>query len=239
VICLSFDSDYMLQEDMQRFIQEFPLPGQVSFFLHRKYAVDFQGYEVAPHPFLTETGDWLGTVQRLAHELGIPTPVGVRTHACVSSQMLWPELAKQGYKYSSMVMLLYETGIKPFKHPWGLWELPIYYMDNSDICMRLNWPGSDHRPFHSDVIRKAVAEPGLYVFDFHPIHVILNTQTYHDYLGVREAVRSGKTSAFELAFAGYGTRAFFLDLCKEMERCGLKSSSCIEALHTYMRSGSL
>ena len=96
-----------------------------------------------------------------------------------------------------------------------------------------------HQPFHRDVIRKAVAEPGLYVFDFHPLHIILNTRTYNDYLEVREAIRSGKTSAFDLAVAGNGTRAFFLDLCKEMERCGLKSSNCVEALHTYMCSDSL
>ena len=115
----------------------------------------------------------------------------------------------------------------------------MYYMDNSDFCMPMNWPGSEHQPFHRDVIRKAVAEPGLYVFDFHPLHIILNTRTYNDYLEVREAVRSGKTSAFDLAFAGYGTRAFFLDLCKEMERCGLKSSSCVEALRTHIHLGSL
>jgi hypothetical protein len=148
--------------------------------------------------------------------------------------MLSVELAKQGYLYSSMVTLLYETNLKPYKHPWGLWEMPIYYMDNCDFCTPLNWPGSGHHPFHQDVIRKAVAEPGLYVFDLHPLHIILNTRTYNDYLAVREAVRSGKTSVFDLAFAGYGTRAFFLDLCKEMEQCGLRSYGCAETLRTYI-----
>lgn len=238
VICLSFDSDYISQEDMQRFVQEFPFPGHATFFLHRKYSVDFQGHERAPHPILAEAGDWMATVNTLVHELGI-TPVGVRTHSCVSSQTFSAMLAKQRYLYSSIVTLFYETGLKPYKHPWGLWELPMYYMDNSDFCMPMNWPGSEHQPFHRDVIRKAVAEPGLYVFDFHPLHIILNTRTYNDYLEVREAVRSSKTSAFDLAFAGYGTRAFFLDLCKEMERYGLKSSSCVEALRTHIHLGSL
>ena len=72
---------------------------------------------------LAEAGDWMATVNTLVHELGI-TPVGVRTHSCVSSQMFSAMLAKQRYLYSSIVTLFYETGLKPYKHPWGLWELP-------------------------------------------------------------------------------------------------------------------
>ena len=109
---------------------------------------------------------------------------------------------------------MYQAGLAPFRHPWGVWELPIYYMDNMDFWMRTNRPSLGHEPFSTEWIKRSLNEPGLYVFDFHPLHIALNTSSADDYQRVKARILDDHVSPFDLTFPGRGAREYFLELCE-------------------------
>jgi len=234
MICLTFDTDHVSDRDMEEFLRRYPLPGRATFFCHRPYAcLQGTGHELAPHPLIEDLRSWSADLERLAAQLP-ERPIGVRPHSCVYSHMVGIELARLGYRYVSQASNLYQSGLRPSRHPWGIWELPIYYMDNMDFWMCRNWPGLGHKPFDRGVIERALSEPdSLFVFDLHPLHIALNTRGHEDYATSKSRVVEGGESAFAHAREGRGTRMFFEELCNAMESANVRSSSCAEALEAF------
>jgi len=227
---LTFDTDWMTDVSLQRFLREFPIPGDGTFFLHDELpSMHSSAHELCPHPFLDDLGRWREALALRAAGLPRP-PRGVRAHSCVFSHMIGLGLNELGYRYVSQATNLYQRGLTPHRHPWGIWEVPIYYMDNMDFCMPKNWPEDCHSPFSSQVIHHALEQDGLYVFDFHPLHIALNTRSLDDYAAVKDSILRNGASPFDLSFPGRGTRTFFLELCAAMRAAGVRSLSCWDAL---------
>lgn len=235
MISITFDTDHMTQESLSRFLGEYvsKMPGRGTFFAHSNFPELFAAeHEVGPHPFISDLSRWDEDLRRL--EGFLPgKPRGTRPHSCVFSHMVGIGLKERGYSYVSQAQNLYETDLAPFRHPWGIWELPIYYMDNMDFWMCKNWPGFSHEPFGQDIIEKAVQGDGLYVFDIHPLHVALNTRSHEDYVAVKELVVAKRQSPFDHAYEGNGARNFFERLCARMREEGLRSHTCSEVLEEY------
>ena len=230
MICLTFDTDWMTDHALARFMTDFPIPGRATFFLHDKFpSFAANGHELCPHPFIRDLDDWHSSLVTLAGALPIP-PRGVRPHSCVFSHMVGVELHAMGYHYVSQATNLFQQGLAPLRHPWGIWELPIYYMDNMDFCMAKNWPDLQHEPFSADVIRIATEQEGLFVFDFHPIHIALNTRNHDEYQAVKRRIVRDGVSPFEITFSGRGVRTFFEELCCAMSKRRQVSFTCSDAL---------
>jgi hypothetical protein len=140
------------------------------------------------------------------------------------------ELHDMGYRYVSQATHLYEPGLAPLRHPWGIWELPIYYMDSMDFWMTKNWPDLRHVAFNTQLIRTATEQDGLFVFDFHPIHIALNTRAHEDYQAVKDKIVRDGVSPFDVTFPGRGVRTFFQELCSAMRERKQISYTCSEAL---------
>ena len=230
MICLTFDTDWMTDRTLARFLKDFPIPGRATFFLHDKFpSLAGSAHELCPHPFIDNLGDWHSALATLAGALPTP-PRGVRPHSCVFSHMVGVELRALGYQYVSQATNLFQENLAPLRHPWGIWELPIYYMDNMDFCMAKNWPDIKHEPFNSNVIRMATEGDGLFVFDFHPIHIALNTRNHDEYQAAKSKVLHDGVSPFEIACPGRGVRTFFEELCDAMSKQRQVSFTCSEAL---------
>jgi hypothetical protein len=235
MICITFDTDHMSQESMSRFLEEHlsKMPGRGTIFAHTTFPeLLTTDYEICPHPFISDLGKWDEDLIRLENFLP-QKPLGTRPHSCVFSHMVGVGLKERGYVYVSQAQSLYATNLIPFRHPWGIWELPIYYMDNMDFWMCKNWPDIKHKPFRQSIIEEAIHGDGLFVFDIHPLHVALNTRSQEDYISVKELVVTQGQSPFDLAFHGDGVRTFFARLCSRMQEEGIRSYSCTEALRTY------
>ena len=233
MVCLTFDTDWMTEESLSRFLEAFPLPGAATFFCHRPFAcLEASAHERCPHPFLSDLDAWQAPLAALREDVN-PAARGVRAHSCVFSHMIGIGLRELGFEYVSQANNLYHTGLFPFRHPWGVWELPIYYMDNMDFWTSENWPDLKHVPFSRDWIQTAIAGDDLYVFDFHPIHIALNTRTAADYQLVKREIITAGASPFELAVAGRGTREYFLELCAAMTSANVASLTCSEALDAW------
>jgi len=234
MICLTFDTDWMSERALARFLDEFSLPGRATFFCHQPYrCLQGAGHEICPHPTLSDLGRWRDEFAALVRRVN-PGARGTRTHSCVFSHAIAVGLHEMQLEYVSQASALYEDGVRPFRHPWGIWELPIYYMDNMDFWTAPNWPELCHEPFSPQWIERAVQGSALYVFDFHPVHVALNTRTPDDYRRMKDHVVSGDASPFDLAVAGRGARSYFTELCVAMAAAGIGSVSCSDVVDALM-----
>lgn len=228
MIALTFDTDYLSAEDLERFVDEFPIPGRGTFFLWKPYAgLSLGDHELGIHPYFQDRVPWNETLDEFIGALGSRT-TSCRAHSCAYSHMLGIALAKRGFSVVSQATYLFRSGLTAYRQPWGLWELPIYYMESMDFTFSHNWPDLAHEAFDPRLIARSLGEPGLFVYDFHPLHVILNTSSYAQYQAVREELVSGRRSAFETRFAGRGARDFYLELVEQMDAQGQESVACCE-----------
>jgi hypothetical protein len=231
VICFSFDTDHLDEGRMEEFLELVHVPGRATFFCTQTYrCLEERPHELGPHAFLPPGGDWDAELR--SKREAFPEAIGWRSHSCVFSHMLAEQLSELGYRYVSTHD---EPGRKhplPHRQAWGLWHVPIYYMDNLDFSAPRFWPDAP-APFSPEVIESALADDGLYVFGFHPIHLLLNSPDAETYFRLREGWRRGEAIA-DLRFDGYGTCSFYDDLVAAMDAAGVSTVSIADALAPYL-----
>jgi hypothetical protein len=232
MIALSFDTDHMSEERMVEFLTEIKIPGSSTFFCTQQYCcLDRKSIEIAPHPFLTGDRDWLEELK--SKRSTFPSALGWRAHSCVFSHTLAEWISCNGYAYVSAHDAFGIAGLWPSRHLWGIWHVPIFYMDNLDFSRRRFAPERRERPFDSNLISTAISKDGLYVFDFHPIHLLLNTPDPDWYATTRVRFLAGDALK-KLRYDDYGTRSFYEDLVAAMGKAGELSVSILEGLTAFV-----
>src|SRR5579884_1313245 len=219
MICLSFDTDHLDESRMEEFLASVPVPGEGTFFCTRRYDCLGLPHELCPHPLLEEGAEW--DDELAVTRSNFPDAVGWRSHSCIYSHLIAQHVAASHYLYAS-TQLDPVPPARPFREAWGLWHMPIFYMDNLDFSQSRFWPGSEHVPFAEQVIDRALADDGVYVFDFHPVHLLLNSTSANAYLERRDAFLAGEPLD-ELRCDGRGARAFYDELCSRMASEGVPS----------------
>jgi Polysaccharide deacetylase len=221
VICLTFDTDHIDEPAMERFLAVHPVPGDATFFCTQSYAaLADTRHELAPHPTLDAGGDWRSELA--AGRRQFPAAVSWRSHSCVFSHRIAEWLQQNGYRYVSVFDEIGSPGLRPNRLPWGVWHLPIYYMDSLDLGRTRLQPGGGDHLFDEGLLEQATSVEGLYVFDFHPIHLLFNTPSVEFYTAARSDLRTG-TELARLRHPGRGAADFFATLCDRMRQCGLAS----------------
>jgi hypothetical protein len=228
VICLTFDTDHVDEPTMARFLSAYSLPGQATFFCTRTYAaLAPSAHEIAPHPTLDAGGDWRSELE--ASRRQFPDAVSWRSHSCAFSHRIAEWLSCNGYQYVSVFDELGNAGLRPNRLPWGLWHLPIYYMDSLDLGRGRFQPAGAGRVFDERLIEQAISAAGLYVFDFHPIHLLFNTPRLEFYMAARDRLRAGAPLEV-LRYPGWGAASYFAVLCDRMRQSGMVSTKLCEVL---------
>jgi len=223
LIALTFDTDHMSEARMEVFLRTCDWPGRAVMFCTQRYAcLSEADHELAPHPYLPEGGDW---DRELTSKRDLfPNAVGWRSHSCVYSHLIAARLARDGYLYASVDEAWGHIGLAPSPGSWGVLQMPIYFMDTLDISRSLFWPSSNHRPFDTELIDRALNSDGLFVFDFHPVHLMLNTPDVEYYMRRRQAFVDG-TPLRELVHPGRGIATFFNELCSALRARGEVSTA--------------
>ena len=230
VILLTFDTDYLSPQDLTRFAESFPIPGHATFFLWQPFSkLDLGPHEIGLHPFLSETESWRDTLVSFMDELG-DRPAVLRPHSCAYAHTLGVTCAKLGFRAISQATYLYRGGLEPYRHPWGLWELPIYYMDSMDFTFSTNWPRLDHEPFSREILLRSIHDDALFLYDFHPLHLILNTSSLPEYQSLKSKIVDQGASPYDMMRSGRGAQTFYLELVELMEHSGIRSRTCSELL---------
>ena len=232
MILLSFDTDHLNEARMEEFLASVSWPGSATFFCTQVYrCLGRTEYELAPHPLLTGNNEWLTELK--AKRAQLPNALGWRSHSCVFSHTLAEWISCNGYAYVSTHDSFGERGIKPTRHLWGVWHVPIYYMDNLDFSRRRFAPEREEKPFDRSRIETACSPDGYYVFDFHPIHLMLNTPD-PDWYALRRAQFLAGEKLASIRHEGYGARSFFDELVGAMKVQSLNSASIIQGLSTFL-----
>lgn len=207
---LTFDTDWMKPEWMDQFESKYRFPSEPTYFIHSA-SEEWRPSRgtAAPHPTVDPLKD--PPAESFWHS------DGVRTHSCVSSHMLSLFWAGRGFTYESNTVRLFDSRIQASRSAWGLWDVPIFYMENMDIALEKNWPQNNHKALDLSLILSKISDEHLQVFDFHPLHIALNTRDSEDYQTKKLQVLGGK-NPWKCSSGGWGVRTLFEELVTSLEQ---------------------
>lgn len=127
----------------------------------------------------------------------VPEAAAVRSHSTTFSTGLLALCAARGLRYDCNCFVPHYAGIE--LRPWSTWTgmTMVPYCWEDDVAY-LTGQDAD--------IEAIARRPGLKVFDFHPIHVFLNTETAARYEAARGCLRDPDALARHRNTSAPGTR---------------------------------
>ena len=107
----------------------------------------------------------------------VPEATTVRAHGLTQNSRLLDLMAEMGYTRESNLLITLSSGmnLRAFYHWNGIMRVPYFWEDDIH-CVEMErkyWDSWDAEPFLDNSCLK--------VFDFHPIHIFLNTETLDRY----------------------------------------------------------
>jgi hypothetical protein len=150
----------------------------------------------------------------------------MRTHGLYqTSNFLVKAATEFGVRVDVSLFLPRAPHLQPHRVRWGgasLWRIPYFWEDDVEMFEdRPIWTAADER----------LAVPGLRVFDFHPVHVALNTDRFERYDTLR---RARPLQDWDAAFVdanirdGNGPRRLFLGLADALAGGGRTVSELVD-----------
>jgi len=134
----------------------------------------------------------------------VPDAKSCRSHSVVDGAPIRSGLLAEGITHESNLNIPEGVGIalRPFVDSCGLTRVPYCWADEHAFTGR-----------QSDDFHFMPKRIGLVVFDFHPIHVFLNTESFNRYEGTRHLHHNPK-ELIKYRYEGYGTRNRLIKLLK-------------------------
>ncbi len=151
----------------------------------------------------------------------VPDAISMRTHGLYqSTSMLVRVMAETRIEVDVSLLLPWARRLAPVPFVWqGRTLLRVPYFWEDDIEMEALSPS-----WHLN--EALLEEPGLKVFDFHPIHVMLNSSALAPYrrlcLPAGSLASGTEVEARPLVNQGEGTRTLFVELADRLERGGFQ-----------------
>jgi hypothetical protein len=185
-------------------------------------------FELGIHPNMLP-GSTHGATEdaSLAHVLAIvPGARTMRTHGLYQTSNFLVKAASQfGVQVDVSLFLPRAPHLQPHRLTWGpasLWRIPYFWEDDSEMF-------EAHPIWSLEDERLAVA--GLRVFDFHPVHVALNTERFDRYDKLR---KTRPLPSWDLTFIdahahhGDGPRRLFIELADALAGGGRFISELVD-----------
>jgi len=205
---LTFDVDWAHDEvlrDTIELVRPYDLP--ITWFItHATDVMDDlrsnqQRWELGVHPNFNPLldGSGHGTASLILENLLkiVPEAKTVRSHSLVQSSTLYKQFAAFGLTHDSNDYVPSYSGLRPqpFCLENGLVKVPYCFSDEL-WCIK----GGGEEEFNA-----LLQKEGMLVFDFHPIHVFLNTENLDRYEATR-SIHQQPTDLIKHRYQGYGTR---------------------------------
>ena len=221
-IFITMDTDWCPAEVLQYALALFEKHAlRCTIFTTGYYAAlatcDSRNFEIGVHPNFNDA-----TVAQYERKLRdllalYPNAQGVSSHAMLSSTPLLHLFKQAGLRYERNLLRYKEVAAKPFYYFNQLLRVPIFWED--DI-----WFSHDpHARFAANLF--APADLPL-VFNFHPIHLFLNTASLEHYARFKPDYHNVDKLVGH-RYEGYGVHSFFQSLITYMNTqqiaCGLLS----------------
>lgn len=138
----------------------------------------------------------------------IPEAKSVRSHALTNQSNMLDYFSSVGLRYECNYFIPYQSGItlKPFMH-WddALVRVPFGWEDDIH-CL------NDKKDKVKNIIQNM--EEGIKVFNFHPIHIFLNSENLERYKSVKKYL--DKTEVLrQHIYTGYGVKDILIELLED------------------------
>lgn len=176
--CITSDLDWAPDEVVQYFLnilKEYDVLSTLFLTNRLGNQVKTEGHELAIHPNFTS----LNFSSHIEEMLAIcPQAQGSRSHSLFFSERLRTIYHKFNIRYQSNIMMYHQEGINPLPVSLTTTEYPLCWMDMFYLEM-------EEYPDFSPNIRFLKTD-GLKIFDFHPVHVFLNTCSINHYNNAKE-----------------------------------------------------
>lgn len=227
MIVITFDVDwvpgFVLESVMQR-IEEAGIKGTFFCTSPLKFRCD-SSIELAIHPnFMPDSTQGSSENHILANLLKwYPAAVGLRTHRLYWHSGLQDKLIHNNIRYDSSILMPFHPFLEPIRIG-DFTRFACWWSDNIHMNYGL--------PFHKIELPN-LDKPGLKIFDFHPIHIFLNTNNLDTYRRHVKCLQPLEAQAFEdLSHhrePGYGIGTFFDEICEYITRNQYKTH-CLKEL---------
>jgi hypothetical protein len=179
MIALTADIDWAPEEVIEEFkrLLESHNIKCTLFCTHKSEAINSLNpdlFELGIHPNFNPILEGKGgNINEVIDELMkmYPNAKGIRSHSLLQSSALLNLFAKKGFQYESNEFVPYAKNVTPSLLWNGLVRLPFIWEDD------IHWMYS--KKF--DDLDVDLASPGLKIFNFHPVHVFLNTTDGNHY----------------------------------------------------------
>ena len=157
----------------------------------------------------------------------VPGAVCMRTHSLYqSSPFLFLAARKYGIRIDVSLFLPRTPGLRPHRFQIsedGLWRIPYFWEDDYEMYVDDPiWSAKDDR----------IRIPGLRVFDFHPVHVALNSNRLDPFERLKQERKLPDwTPEFvkPSVHSGVGTATMFGELAGRVEGRGMWVSELLES----------
>jgi hypothetical protein len=188
--------------------------------------IDVGIHEAAIHPnFERKKSPQEATMELLQL---FPKARGVRSHALAISTRIFEIYAQSGLTYDSSYYMFNKI-IWPFSTVGNMLEMPIFFEDD------LYFKQKEKQEFSLQNLN--LESPGLKIFNFHPVHIFLNTYSMSHYLEAKEDYHIPKKLAKKRGKKP-GTRNIFIELLEYIQN-NCKKTYSLSEIENMTRSGKL
>jgi len=215
-IFLTFDLDWCIDEVLSFTLDIIMQYGiKATFFVTHETPLleimrDNPDFELGIHPnfnFLLQ-GDFkygknIDEVIKYFKDI-VPEAVSLRSHSLTQSSYILETFEKFGLIYDCNTFIPHSSNIiiQPYKHlTTKIIRVPHFWEDDVHLICQDDYD-----------IKKLLNNPGLKVFNFHPIHIFLNTENMERYKLVKPYYKDYKKLKDFVNTKSYGIRNFFIDL---------------------------
>lgn len=207
-ICLTFDVDWapdFVVDHVLEILYEYRF--NATFFATHSTKIfnNLKNVEIGIHPYITNFSEAQKDVCYLKQLY--PEAISLRAHSLTDSGMLNRILNNCGIKIKSNYLLYAQKDIKILKMPYqfDLYEAPIFFIDGSYLLI--------NRVDNKFTINSlGLHFPGIKIFNFHPIHIFLNTEDYSRYEDAKKYINDRNRIKSFINNNSAGIKDMFLSL---------------------------
>lgn len=221
---ITIDTDWVPDEVLSftiNLLNSYDITG--TFFCTNPTNCNFGKHEVAIHPNFTSLDFEKHIDEMLTF---FQNSKGMRSHSLFFTERLRPILAGKGIEYCSNYMLFEHVNLAPCMISPTVLELPIYFMDTFNLIMK-----GDNALFANDLERLNLE--GLKVYDFHPIHIYMNTYSVDHYDTFKFAYKDVSVLKEYINTKHYGIRNYLEDLLTYIHENGKQHDTLINLSNQY------
>ncbi len=233
-IGLTFDIDWAPEfviRDLIEILRSYKV--KATFFCTHSSEVirnlsDDEDFEIALHPNFSNGSSHGNTdIDVMDYLLKIhPEAKGVRSHSLVQSTPVLELFKEKKMVYDCNLLMFAQSHLAPFLNWNGLVRIPYYFED--DLYSSYGYPW--------EIENTNLESQGLKIFDFHPIHIFLNSSNMSNYNTARAHFDS-ITEADETALSKYinsverGAKDFLIDILDFIKNENIATYTLLELVH--------